>query len=328
MTDIKTGPDFAFPMEDAPKDGSILRLLVKFDRKSAAGPFEDTTEPSWTIGTNNKANTGEDQWDIVGWSWEQDVFCHAYGAKAIGWLPFHTESNEPTGVPSPAPAESGAVANAYADLMQRQTDTDPDIAAIVGQNRSKLYMAPAPSASMGRVTEEVIDALISACNQIEYLHGKFEETGSGNAMIASLTDLRRRLQRAALDSPPVHGGGEGWVLPEDLFTHRAAWRNGLVEAKHNASPPREDEDDGAYWQHEIDVFDRVFDALASLPTQVSGSMSDPDTGEDGTKRTHRVMVEDIDGLASEWCATEDLMHAEEECLNLRREGRVAWVESK
>ena len=59
-------------------------------------------------------------------------------------------------------------------------------------------------------------------------------------------------------------------------------------------------------------------------------MSDlePDTGADGAKRTHRVMVEDIDGVVREWFVTEDLMHAEEECLDLRREGRLAWVESK
>lgn len=65
MSDLEgvklAGPDFAFPMDTAPKDGSILRLLVKFDRKSAAGAFEDTAGPSWTIGTNNMANTGEDQ---------------------------------------------------------------------------------------------------------------------------------------------------------------------------------------------------------------------------------------------------------------------------
>lgn len=62
----------------------------------------------------------------------------------------------------------------------------------------------------------------------------------------------------------------------------------------------------------------------------SGSMTDrePDTGADGTKRTHRVMVEDIDGVVREWFVTEDLMHAEDECLDLRREGRLAWVESK
>lgn len=101
MTD---GPNFAFPMEDAPKDGRMLRLLVTFDPKSAAGPFEDTAEPSWTIGTNNVGNTGEDRWDVVGWSWEQDVFCHAYGVKVMGWLPFHPDAeelNRPKGVPAP-----------------------------------------------------------------------------------------------------------------------------------------------------------------------------------------------------------------------------------
>lgn len=56
--------------------------------------------------------------------------------------------------------------------------------------------------------------------------------------------------------------------------------------------------------------------------------AEPDTGADANKRTHRVMVEDVDGAAREWCSTEDLMHAEEECLALRRDGRLAWVESK
>lgn len=31
-----------------------------------------------------------------------------------------------------------------------------------------------------------------------------------------------------------------------------------------ATPAREDEDDAAYWQHEIDVFDRVFAALSAM----------------------------------------------------------------
>ena len=177
MTDIKTGPDFAFPMEDAPKDGSILRLLVKFDRKSAAGAFEDTPEPSWTIGTNNKANTGEDQWDIVGWSWEQDVFCHAYGAKAIGWLPFHTESNEPTALPAPSPA---------------------------------------PSASMGRVTDDAlragVDAGMATGKRLREIGHQFSEDYMAMA-------ISQDAVKAALDSPPAHGGGEGLELLATMATH-------------------------------------------------------------------------------------------------------------
>jgi hypothetical protein len=43
-------------------------------------------------------------------------------------------------------------------------------------------------------TTSIIDVLIEARNQIEYLHGKFQETGSGNAVIAKLDDLRHKLQ--------------------------------------------------------------------------------------------------------------------------------------
>lgn len=223
MTDIKTGPDFAFPMEDAPKDGSILRLLVKFDRKSAAGAFEDTTEPSWTIGTNNKANTGEDQWDIVGWSWEQDVFCHAYGAKAIGWLPFHTESNEPTALPppSPAPAESGAVAwrvKDFADGWVYHTDEARALrlaAHMSGALVQPLYThpSPAPSASMGRVTVEYdgfVGTVIGSYVTREGKRGVVVQQ-DGTRVVHVYGEARVR-QTADLDSPPDHGGGEGGVL--------------------------------------------------------------------------------------------------------------------
>jgi hypothetical protein len=60
--------------------------------------------------------------------------------------------------------------------------------------------------------------------------------------------------------------GDGVRVTDDLFTHREAWRTGLVLAKHSSQPPTVDMDDRAYWQHEIDVFDRVFAALeAALP---------------------------------------------------------------
>lgn len=50
------------------------------------------------------------------------------------------------------------------------------------------------------VGDEIIDALIEARNQIEYLHGKFSETGSGNAVMAHLDFIRRKLQSEA--TPP------------------------------------------------------------------------------------------------------------------------------
>ena len=75
-------------MEEAPKDGSMLRLFCRFDGDSSTGAFEDADE-GWTIGTNNLSNTGEDLWEIVGWDWEHDTFRQAHTAVPLGWLPFH-----------------------------------------------------------------------------------------------------------------------------------------------------------------------------------------------------------------------------------------------
>lgn len=52
---------------------------------------------------------------------------------------------------------------------------------------------PAPTSER---VQEIIDMLIEARNQIEYLHGKFKETASGNAVMARLDDLRHKLQAA------------------------------------------------------------------------------------------------------------------------------------
>lgn len=85
------------PMDTAPKDGSTLPLFVQFDGDSSVGAFEDADE-GWTIGTNNLANTGEDEWEIVGWDWEQDTYRQARTAKPVGWLPFHPIPIEPVAV--------------------------------------------------------------------------------------------------------------------------------------------------------------------------------------------------------------------------------------
>lgn len=68
----------------APKDGTLIRLLVQFENCS----FEDSLEPCWTIGFNNLSNTGEDHWQFAGWNWSHDVICEGDG-EPIGWLPFH-----------------------------------------------------------------------------------------------------------------------------------------------------------------------------------------------------------------------------------------------
>lgn len=75
------------PMKTAPKDGTIVRLLVDYSGEDACHPLEDATI-THTIGGCTDGNTGlREGWKFAGWSWEQDCFCEGRG-KAIGWLPF------------------------------------------------------------------------------------------------------------------------------------------------------------------------------------------------------------------------------------------------
>jgi hypothetical protein len=87
------------PLETAPKDGTIVQLLVQFvdhppGQKSVlngAGPLYDTADPCWTIGGNTVENTGVDHWQFVGWNWEQDCFVDTStdsGHRVLGWAPF------------------------------------------------------------------------------------------------------------------------------------------------------------------------------------------------------------------------------------------------
>jgi hypothetical protein len=70
------------PMETAPKDGTMLRLLVQFDENAT----EDSAEPCPTIGANSFVHSGEDVWQFAGWNWEQDCFDEGVGTP-VGWLP-------------------------------------------------------------------------------------------------------------------------------------------------------------------------------------------------------------------------------------------------
>lgn len=71
------------PMQTAPRDGTIIRLLVQFEDH----PLEDdNTKPLWTIGGNSFDNTGEDLWQFAGWCWTHDRFTDGVGTP-VGWLP-------------------------------------------------------------------------------------------------------------------------------------------------------------------------------------------------------------------------------------------------
>ncbi|WP_333906123.1 hypothetical protein [Delftia acidovorans] len=99
------------PLETAPKDGTIVQLLVQFvdhppGQKSVlngAGPLYDTADPCWTIGGNTVENTGVDHWQFVGWNWEQDCFVDTStdaGHRVLGWAPFDVAAPAaPVGLP-------------------------------------------------------------------------------------------------------------------------------------------------------------------------------------------------------------------------------------
>jgi len=75
----------ARPIETAPRDGTMVRLLVLFEEHAT----EDTAESAWTIGVCNDDHVGEDQrigWQFAGWCWTHDHFTEGKGTP-VGWLP-------------------------------------------------------------------------------------------------------------------------------------------------------------------------------------------------------------------------------------------------
>lgn len=72
-------------MASAPRDGTMLRLLVRFEEHST-----EDDEDAPTIGANNFDNDGEDRWQFAGWYWSHDHFVDGKG-EPIGWLPMFDE---------------------------------------------------------------------------------------------------------------------------------------------------------------------------------------------------------------------------------------------
>lgn len=68
-------------MASAPRDGTMLRLLVEFEENST-----EDDQRSATIGANNFDNDGEDLWQFAGWCWTHDHFTSGKG-DPVGWLP-------------------------------------------------------------------------------------------------------------------------------------------------------------------------------------------------------------------------------------------------
>lgn len=72
------------PMSTAPKDGTLVRLLVDFD----AHPTDDNeSDPHYpTIGANNFENDELDEWLFAGWCWTYDRWTQGEGTP-VGWMP-------------------------------------------------------------------------------------------------------------------------------------------------------------------------------------------------------------------------------------------------
>ena len=81
----------ALPMATAPKDGTMIRLLV--DYTDGGAPLEDDHPRAWTIGFNSLDDTGEDEWKFAGWCWTHDHFTQGSGTP-VGWLPWLNASRE------------------------------------------------------------------------------------------------------------------------------------------------------------------------------------------------------------------------------------------
>ena len=86
-----TDPVRALPIETAPRDGTIIRLLVEFEDHAT----ENTEGPAWTIGHNSRDNTGDDVWQFAGWCWNHDHYTEGKG-KPVGWLPLVESSAPPS----------------------------------------------------------------------------------------------------------------------------------------------------------------------------------------------------------------------------------------
>ncbi|AVS75643.1 hypothetical protein [Paracidovorax cattleyae] len=150
------------PMETAPKDGTMVLLLVEHDGTS----FEDSDEPGWTIGFNNLGNTGEDTWQFAGWDWCQDNYTQGVG-KPVAWLPM---------LAAAAPQESdAAIMDAMVDKawgrfeaeMQRQTARAAVAPALLEGRAHLTYKLTAESGyeqtgEHHNITPEIFGAMTAA----------------------------------------------------------------------------------------------------------------------------------------------------------------------
>jgi hypothetical protein len=78
------------PIETAPKDGTLVLLLVDYSGDDADHWIDDRADGlGRTIGHNNDDNVlpGEGEgWQFAGWCWTHDHYVEGKG-RAVAWMP-------------------------------------------------------------------------------------------------------------------------------------------------------------------------------------------------------------------------------------------------
>lgn len=122
-------------MASAPRDGTMVRLLVEFEEHST----EDADQAP-TIGANNFDNDGEDRWQFAGWCWLHDHFVEGKGVP-VGWLPMLHVQQAPAALPEgycimprSLTAENGAKALLLGEFKVTVTNECPECAELDDQN--------------------------------------------------------------------------------------------------------------------------------------------------------------------------------------------------
>jgi hypothetical protein len=83
-------PAWNYDMSAAPKDGTLLQLLLDHSADDGTGEcdggFEDALRTR-VMGFNNGDNDGQDRWMFPGWDWCQDCIIPQGCGTPIAWAP-------------------------------------------------------------------------------------------------------------------------------------------------------------------------------------------------------------------------------------------------
>lgn len=143
-----------------------------------------------------------------------------------------------------------------------------------------------PSATLGEVWErrdresamgamsELHDDYLPISDWIEAEMDAAESNQDSEPFIL-LKDAKRIARGAVLRSVRERVSRDPLRLPDDLMSHRHSWRGMLEECLAKAPEPvTGEQDDRSYYQHELDVFDRVW---AELDAMLASGDIPPDT---------------------------------------------------